>query len=119
MNSFTELEVEEAALEWLRGLGYTVVHGPEIAPGSDRAERGNYGEVTLRAIAQALVAKVRAGQAGEGHADGAGSGRGAGTRTHGRPRTDTDTTAICLRPVRVSPCKSVFVRVPFYAGVSL
>ncbi len=29
--SFTESVVEEAALGWLEALGYTVLHGPDIA----------------------------------------------------------------------------------------
>src|SRR5690349_8715721 len=44
---FTESVVEEAALGWLDSLGYTVVHGPEIAPGEPLAERSDYGQVTL------------------------------------------------------------------------
>ncbi len=36
---FTESIVEEAALAWLEGLGYTILHGPEIAPGEPFAER--------------------------------------------------------------------------------
>src|SRR5882724_245881 len=39
MTNFTESVVEEAALEWLEGLGYTVLHGPEIAEGEPGAER--------------------------------------------------------------------------------
>ena len=31
--AFTECVVEDAALAWLESLGYTVKHGPEIAPG--------------------------------------------------------------------------------------
>jgi len=31
--------VEDAALDWLRGLGWQVAHGPEIAPGELAAER--------------------------------------------------------------------------------
>ncbi len=30
---FSESVVEQAALTWLQGLGYTVLHGPDIAPG--------------------------------------------------------------------------------------
>lgn len=30
---FTESDVENAALEWLQGLGYTLLHEPAIAPG--------------------------------------------------------------------------------------
>jgi hypothetical protein len=31
--NFTESIVEEAALDWLAGLGYAILHGPAIAPG--------------------------------------------------------------------------------------
>ncbi len=43
----TESVVEEAALEWLRGLGYATLFGPDIAPGEPRAERADYGQVVL------------------------------------------------------------------------
>ncbi|MHB9146306.1 MAG: type I restriction endonuclease subunit R [Symbiobacteriia bacterium] len=46
-NSFTESVVEQAALAWLESLGYTILSGPEIAPGEPQAERGDYGQVTL------------------------------------------------------------------------
>ena len=45
--SFTESEVEDAALEWLEGLGWKMSHGPEIAPHAAGAERSDYTEVTL------------------------------------------------------------------------
>ena len=38
MSGFTESVVEEAALAWLEGLGYTILHGPEIAPGEPFAD---------------------------------------------------------------------------------
>ena len=44
---FTESVVEEAALAWLEGLGYTILHGPDIAPGEPFAERDDYGQVVL------------------------------------------------------------------------
>mgnify|MGYP000904958503 CR=1 FL=1 len=44
---FTESEVEDAALAWLDDLGYTILHGPEIAPGEPFAEREDYGQVVL------------------------------------------------------------------------
>ena len=46
-SSFIESEVEDAALEWLNGLGWGVAHGPDIAPAAARAERGKYDEVVL------------------------------------------------------------------------
>ena len=49
MPNFTESVVEEAALDWLSELGYTVLHGPEIAVGEPAAERrdSNYRDVRL------------------------------------------------------------------------
>src|SRR5690242_2454748 len=44
---FTESVVEDAALAWLEGLDWHVLHGPEIAPETPAAERGNYGQVVL------------------------------------------------------------------------
>ena len=34
MPAFTESVVEDAALAWLDALGYTVLHGPNIAAGA-------------------------------------------------------------------------------------
>jgi len=45
--SFTESVVEEAALAWLESVGWAVVHGPNIAPDTPGAERGDYGQVVL------------------------------------------------------------------------
>ena len=49
MTSFTITEsvVEEATLGWLEGLGWSVDHGPDIAPDTTGAERTNYGQVVL------------------------------------------------------------------------
>lgn len=43
MPTFAESTVEEAALAWLDGLGYTVLHGPDIAVGEPGAERRQIG----------------------------------------------------------------------------
>ena len=54
---FTESVVEEATLEWLEGLGYAVLLGPEIAAGEPAAERDDsrYHDVILeRRLRQAL-----------------------------------------------------------------
>ncbi len=47
MTAFTESVVEEAALSWLEEFGWTVAHGPDIAPGEAAAERKDYGQVIL------------------------------------------------------------------------
>ena len=46
-SSITEFDVEEAALDWLRDLGWRVTYGPNIAPDTLGAERADYGEVIL------------------------------------------------------------------------
>ena len=45
--AFTESEVEDAALEWLQNLGWSVVHGPSIGPDAPSAERSDYSDVVL------------------------------------------------------------------------
>ena len=47
MTTLTEADVEQAALEWLSGLGWQVLHGPDIAPETPDAERDDYRQVVL------------------------------------------------------------------------
>ena len=57
MNGLNESHVEVAALDWLRSLGYAVLHGPDIAAGEPAAERSdaNYRDVVLESrLRQAL-----------------------------------------------------------------
>ena len=60
MGVFTESVVEDAALEWLKGLRYDVLHGPDIAVGELAAERGdpNYRDVVLEARLRAAFANL-------------------------------------------------------------
>ena len=44
---FSESHVEDAALEWLAGLGYAVLHGPDISPDCPTPERISYDQVVL------------------------------------------------------------------------
>ena len=56
--AFTESVVEDAALAWLESLGYSVIHGPDMAFGELAAERKdpNYRDVVLeRRLWQSLV----------------------------------------------------------------
>ena len=56
MVQITESTVEQAALAWLESLGWSVAHGPDIAPGVPGAERSDYGEVLLaRRLRNALT----------------------------------------------------------------
>ena len=47
MTTLTEADVEQAALDWLSGLGWQVLHGPDIAPETPDAERDDYRQVVL------------------------------------------------------------------------
>lgn len=58
MSEFTESVVEDATLGWLESLGYSVLHGPDIATGEPAAERNdpNYRDVVLEGrLRQTLV----------------------------------------------------------------
>ena len=39
--------VEDAALAWLSEVGYSIGHGPRLAPGEAAAERDSFGDVVL------------------------------------------------------------------------
>ena len=58
LTGFTESIVEEAALAWLGAKGYTVLHGPEIAPGEAMAERDSYGQVVLEGRLRQALARL-------------------------------------------------------------
>ena len=61
MTAFTESVVEDAALAWLESLGWSVKHGPEIAPGELAAERGDYGQVVLNERLRQALARLNPG----------------------------------------------------------
>src|SRR5437588_879276 len=58
MRQFSESVVEDAALSWLGDLSFSILHGPEIAPGELVAERSSYGEVVLRKRLEAALHKL-------------------------------------------------------------
>ena len=47
MTGFTESDAEDAVLDWLEGLGWKALQGPDIAPDAPGTERVDYGEVVL------------------------------------------------------------------------
>jgi type I restriction enzyme, R subunit len=57
---FAESVVEDAALAWLEGLGYAVLHGPEIAAGMPAAERSDssYRDVVLQGRLRESLARL-------------------------------------------------------------
>ena len=58
MNTITESDIEEAALAWLAELGYTVLHGPDIAPETPGAERSRYEDVVVTQRLRDAVARL-------------------------------------------------------------
>ena len=56
MTTITEAEVEQAALDWLRYLGWNVAHRPDTTPETPNAECADYEEVVLeRRLRDALA----------------------------------------------------------------
>ena len=56
MTTLTESTVETATIGWLADLGWSLAHGPDIAPDTTGAERTDYGEVLLaRRLRDALA----------------------------------------------------------------
>ena len=47
MTAPNESAIEEVSLEWLSGMGYAVLHGPDIAPEEPSAERQAFSDVVL------------------------------------------------------------------------
>ncbi|MEK9725266.1 MAG: type I restriction endonuclease, partial [Rhodospirillaceae bacterium] len=57
MSGFESI-VEEAAIEYLRDLGYEYVHGPEIAPDGPHPERASYSDVILADRLRTALARI-------------------------------------------------------------
>ena len=58
---FNESVVEDAALGWLKELGYTVLRGPDLAPGEPGAERASFGDVLLAGRLRDAIARLNPG----------------------------------------------------------
>ena len=60
-----EFHVEEATLEWLAELGYSLGHGPNLAPGEVAAERESFGDVILVDRLNAAIRQLNTGMPDE------------------------------------------------------
>ncbi|MHB1736522.1 MAG: type I restriction endonuclease subunit R [Acidithiobacillus sp.] len=58
MNTINESIVEDAALTWFRELGYTIGHGPHLAPGEPAAERDSFSDVLLTGRLRAAIRRL-------------------------------------------------------------
>jgi type I restriction enzyme R subunit len=59
LSSFTESIVEEAALGWLRDVGYSVAFGPDLAAGQPATERGDSGYRDVVLVGRLRAALLR------------------------------------------------------------
>lgn len=69
--SYNEETVELAALEWLRGLGFEHLYGPDIASEMPDAERASFQEVVLQGRLRAALERLNPGASHEALAEGA------------------------------------------------
>ena len=61
MSMFDESVVEQAALDWLRGLGYAVISGDDAAPSPTSMLRTAFSEVVLAGVLRSMVGEINAG----------------------------------------------------------
>ncbi len=64
MTVLTESVVEDAALDWLRGLGYNVIAGPDMPPGP-YALRESYSDVVFASTLRGALGRVNPNLPGE------------------------------------------------------
>ena len=57
----SECTVEDAALGWLENLGWSLAHGPDIAPDTPHAERADYGTVVLEGRLRTALEQLNPG----------------------------------------------------------
>jgi len=69
LSRLSESQLEDAALAWLKELGYAVAHGPHIAPGETAAERDSFGDTVLIGRLRDAVARLNTGIPAEAQED--------------------------------------------------
>ena len=58
MSLIDEDQVEQIAIDWFKGLGYSYLNGYDIAPDGDNSQRDNYQEVLLPERLQTALVKL-------------------------------------------------------------
>ena len=56
--ALTESDLENIVLGWFSELGYTILHGPEIAPETPQAERASYSDPLLPARVHSALSRL-------------------------------------------------------------
>ncbi|WP_129596543.1 type I restriction endonuclease [Methanohalophilus profundi] len=54
----TESEIEEHALQLLQNAGYDYIHGPDISPEGDCAERTTYSDMILKDRVRDAISRI-------------------------------------------------------------
>ncbi len=67
MTVLDEAQVESVALDWFKGLGYAISHGPDLAPGEPCSERTSFGDVMLVARLRTAIARLNPAMPSEAH----------------------------------------------------
>lgn len=57
-SNITESIIEQATLDWFKELGYSVLNGPDIAPGELLAERSSYSDAILDGRLRSALTKI-------------------------------------------------------------
>ncbi len=68
MAILSESVIEDAALDWFRGLGYNVIGGPDMPPGP-RSLRKTHEDATLPSVVRGALARINSGLPEEALAD--------------------------------------------------
>lgn len=58
MSKYTESDLEEATLEWLQELGYSLAFGPNLAPEGENPERETYRDVLLVGRLRSVIGRI-------------------------------------------------------------
>ncbi len=67
LNTIDESDIETTAMNWLAGMGSSVLHGPDIAPDTADAERSRYEDVVLTQRLRDAVARLNPNIPAEAH----------------------------------------------------
>lgn len=68
-SSYNEETVELAAIEWLQGLGFEYVYGPDIAPDMPASERASFQDVVLVERLRVALERLNPGSTPEARAE--------------------------------------------------
>lgn len=69
MSTLNESTIENTALTWFKELGYTIGHGPHLAPGEPAAERDSFSDVILTGRLREAIRRLNPNLSAEAQED--------------------------------------------------